>query len=668
MKTAKGSIIFLIFQIIFGFQFAVAQEIVLKDTLSTVDITSKCAIYPFKGDVSIQEFKAVYQKLNPIDSVNKEAENWVLFTLTNQSPTGELFFLRSNFADQMNLFDFETEASIGQTGLRLPVRQLSRGVASGFIPIYLKSGETHQYILKLKGDYPPNDKVYLKIEPGYELARYDKESEISSIAIFAIILAFFIFNFLVYLIFRDKTYIYYLLYLINLGLWMVNLWLAKWLNLSYSTYSIQHYINNVFLIFFNLAYISFALSYFRIDKKAKWYKFLCAYQALYLIPFLLQLAHNKNYYIHSEDTILALLALGNIISVLIFSISNYSKNSRSTVLFLIAEVPLILSGLILGFEFLISNADNAHKLGPTAFKIGTILEILLFSFALGNRYREQKISLMKQIEENALLRAQKSEEINQLTLAKNIELEQTVRRRTAELEKRNQQLNKLNDEKNKIFSIIGHDLKSPLASLQQTLDLYLHGDLTAEEFKNLGELLSDKIKGMSNSIQNLVIWGHSQLDGVNTVRGEVNLASLIKEKAHLLQMAAEEKKIKLTIAVPDKTMVYVDVNQIGVVVQNLLNNAIKFTRDNGKIMIKTEEQDHFVIVYFMDNGTGMSKETVNKINRNNMIESSPGTSGEVGTGLGLSICKEMLAANNGEIWVESIPGKGTNIQVKLPKS
>lgn len=668
MKTSKRSIIFLLFQIVLGLKCVVAQEILLNDTLSTTDITSKCAIYPFKGDVSIQEFKAVYQKLKPIDSINKEAENWVLFTLSNENPKDQLFYLESNFADEMTLFDFETGEARGQTGLRLPVRQLSRGVANGFVPIYLKGGETHQYVLKLKGYYPPNDQVYLKIEPGYDLAKYDKESEISSIAIFAIIIAFFIFNFLVYLIFKDKTYLYYLLYLINLGLWMVNLWLAKWLDLSLSTYSVQHYINNVFLIFFNLAYISFALSYFRTDKKAKWYKFLCAYQALYIIPFFLQVVHNKNYYIHSEDTILALLALGNIISVLTFSISNYSKNSRTTILFLIAEVPLILSGLILGFEFLISNADNAHKIGPTAFKVGTILEILLFSFALGNRYRDQKIRLMKQIEENALLKAQKSEEINQLTLAKNIELEQTVRRRTAELEKRNLQLNKLNDEKNKIFSIIGHDLKSPLASLQQTLDLYLQGDLTTDEFKALGELLSDKIKGMSNSIQNLVIWGHSQLEGVNTVRSKADLALLIHEKAHLLQMAAEEKKIKITITVPEKTMVYVDANQIGVVIQNLINNAIKFTREKGKIMIKTEEKENFVLVYFMDNGTGMEKDIVNKINQNNIIESSPGTLGEVGTGLGLSICKEMLTANNGEIWVESIVGKGTNIQVKLPKS
>lgn len=668
MKTAKSSVIFLLFQIVFGIHWVVAQEISLKDTLTTLDITSKCAIYPFKGDITIQEFKAVYKNLNPIDSTHKEAENWVLFTLNNQNPKDELFFLESNFADQMTLFDLESGQSIGQTGLSLPVHQLSRGVANGFIPIYLKNGDVHQYALKLKGDYPPKDKVYFKIEPGFDIARYDKESQISSIAIFAIILSFFIFNFLVYLIFKDKTYIYYLLYLINLGLWMVNLWLAKWLNLSYPTYYIQHYMNNAFLIFFNLAYISFALSYFKTEKKSKWYKFLCGYQALYLIPLLLQLIYKNDYYTSAEDTLLALLALGNIISILIFSISNYSKNGRSAILFLIAEVPLISAGLILGFEFLISNADNAHKIGPTVFKIGTILEILLFSFALGNRYREQKLSLMRQIEENALLKAQKSDEIKQITLAKNIELEQTVRNRTAELEKRNLQLKKLNEEKNKIFSIIGHDLKSPLASLEQTLDLYLQGDLTANEFKELGEILSNKLKGMSNSLQNLVIWGHSQLDGVNTQRSDVDLALLISEKASLLQMAAEEKKIKLTILVPEKSIVFVDANQIGVVIQNLINNAIKFTKENGKITIKTEEHDEFIIVYFMDNGTGINNQTVDQINQNNIVQSTLGTLGEVGTGLGLSICKEMLVANNGEMRVESVFGKGTHIQIKLPKS
>ncbi|MBU2045511.1 MAG: sensor histidine kinase, partial [Bacteroidetes bacterium] len=473
---------------------------------------------------------------------------------------------------------------------------------------------------------------------------------------------------LIFLIFRDKTYIYYLLYLINLGFWMVNLWLSRWIDLPISVYNIQHYINNVFLIFFNIAYISFALSYFQTSKKDKWYKYFLVYQFLYIIPFAIQLFYDKDYYLHSEDTILAILALGNIISVLIFSLSNLGSKSRATILFLIAETPLIISGLILGFEFLIINDDITQKIGPTAFKIGTLLEVLLFSFALGNRYRDQRIELSKQIDENAILKDQKLKEIQEIIQQKNIELENTVIERTSELELINQKLKRSNEEKTKIFSIIGHDLRSPLASLQAMFDLFIAGDLSIEEFKSLAGHVSLRLKGLNLSIQNLIIWAQSQMGGSNTRKTSIYLEELIREKLSLMQIAAEEKDISIDLDIDIDRAVTVDKNQVGVVIQNIINNAIKFTPRLGKIRISTSGIRDFEVIKIEDNGVGMTNELMNKVNQNYLVESSLGTFGEVGTGLGLSICKEMIQKNDGEISFESEVNQGTIVLIKLPST
>lgn len=659
---------FIFFQFFIGSGIAFGQNVYLTDSINTVDVLKNALIYPTHKKIEFNNFKAAQPKIESQNKINKSADNWIVFTVINENSSGQLYYLETNFADSTTLYDFETGKQIGKTGLGYQISEISRNIQAGFIPIYFLSGENKKLILKMSGSFPPISKVILKLTPGSDLNKYDKRSEIEAISISSVIASFFIFNFLIFLIFRDKTYIYYLLYLINLGFWMVNLWLSRWIDLPISVYNIQHYINNVFLIFFNIAYISFALSYFQTSKKDKWYKYFFIYQCLYIIPFIIQLINNKNYYLHSEDIILAVLALGNIISVLVFSLSNLSRQNRATILFLIAETPLIISGLILGIEFLIIDSDMTQKIGPTIFKIGTLLEVLLFSFALGNRYRDQKIELSKQIDENAILKDQKLKEIQEIIQQKNIELEKTVIERTSELELINQKLKRSNEEKTKIFSIIGHDLRSPLASLQAMFDLFIAGDLSIEEFKSLAGHVSLRLKGLNLSIQNLIIWAQSQMGGSNTKKTSIYLEELIREKLSLMQIAAEEKNITIDLDIDMDRAVTVDKNQIGVVIQNIINNAIKFTPKLGKICISTSGMRDFEVIKIKDNGVGMTNELMNQVNQNYLVESSLGTFGEVGTGLGLSICKEMIQKNDGEISIDSEVNQGTIVSIKLPST
>ncbi len=178
----------------------------------------------------------------------------------------------------------------------------------------------------------------------------------------------------------------------------------------------------------------------------------------------------------------------------------------------------------------------------------------------------------------------------------------------------NQKLKRSNEEKTKIFSIIGHDLRSPLASLQTMFDLFIAGDLSIEEFKSLAGHVSLRLKGLNLSIQNLIIWAQSQMGGSNTKKTSIYLEELIREKLSLMQISAEEKDISIDLAIDIDRAVTIDKNQIGVVIQNVINNAIKFTPRLGKIRISTSGIRDFEVIKIEDNGVGMTHELINKVN------------------------------------------------------
>lgn len=667
MKNLNNFLKYILFLSLIWFnQLAYSKNTVtLNDSLEIIDLSSQIIVYSNSKPLSINQFKNKLPELKASKLFNKNSYNWGIIHLYNSSKTEKSYFLSTNFKDSVLLYDFETGNEIGKTGLSFSINEISRNIQSGYIPIQLGANENKKLIIRLSKNFPPKNEVYFKLEPSINKAKFDKKAEIEAIALISIIITFLIFNFLVYIILRDKTYVYYLLYLLNLFLWTGNIWIAKWLNLDINIYFLQHYINNTFLIFFNIAYINFALSYFRNLKNSKWYKFFIIYQALYIIPFILQIINGHNYYLHIEDAILAFLSLGNIIFVLMFSINNYPKNKRTASLFLIAETPLILAGIFLGVEFLLIDTDISDKIGPLVFKIGIVLEILLFSFALGNRYREQKMLLIAQLEENALLKTQKFDEIQLITKQKNEELESLVEIRTSALQQSKIKLEKLNEEKNKIFSIISHDIRGPLSSLELMLELFMNGDLSELEFRNLVVGLKENLRNINISIQNLFIWAVSQMDGSVVNKSTFNLNTIIKEKIDFLNLPSKTKNINIKLNIEPETTVWADKSQIGIVLQNLINNAIKFTNYNGNIDISAYKQENNIFLILEDDGIGISKSKLDQFNKLEVIESSKGTIGEAGTGLGLTICREMIAKNDGKLIIESVEKAGTKVTIIL---
>ncbi len=225
-----------------------------------------------------------------------------------------------------------------------------------------------------------------------------------------------------------------------------------------------------------------------------------------------------------------------------------------------------------------------------------------------------------------------------------------------------------NETKTRLFSIIGHDLRGPIGGLQGLLQMFSDGEMTKNEFFEFIPKLKKDVDHIYFTLNNLLSWGNSQMNGAKTKPCVFALESLVDDNINLLAEQAKSKSIKIVSELVGNTLIWSDSNQIDIVIRNLISNALKFTPENGMITIKAQEKNDLWEVSVRDTGVGMDKVTVEKLFKKNANITTYGTNNEKGTGLGLSLCKEMVEKNGGSIWVESVLRKGSTFYFTLPKA
>ncbi len=255
-------------------------------------------------------------------------------------------------------------------------------------------------------------------------------------------------------------------------------------------------------------------------------------------------------------------------------------------------------------------------------------------------------------------------------------LEQKVLERTLQIEEqsrliisKNQELKELNVTKDKFFSIIGHDLGN------QFNIIIGFSEVLVADFKNLdARKIENHLTNIYNSsrlahelLENLLTWAKLQTNAIKYNPELFDVQAKIVNAIDLLEGASAKKNIKIKVATKEEIFVYADVNMFSTVIRNLVANAIKFTQEQGLIVIQLREGDDFCEISVKDNGVGISEEDIHKIFRIDSNHSTQGTNGEKGTGLGLILCKEFIEKHNGKIWVESVVGKGSKFIFTLPR-
>lgn len=229
-------------------------------------------------------------------------------------------------------------------------------------------------------------------------------------------------------------------------------------------------------------------------------------------------------------------------------------------------------------------------------------------------------------------------------------------------------LGELNATKDRIFSVIGHDLRSPFNSIIGFSQL-LAEQVSKKDYEGLDEyaqIIQNSSKKALDLLTNLLEWSRSQSGKIEFSPEYFDLVTIIDQTTELSKDSARQKSITITLNLPHNLTVFADKAMINTILRNLISNGIKFTHPGGEITLSTRKSDKQLVVSVADNGTGIQPENLDKLFQIDTIQSTPGTQKESGTGLGLLLCKEFAEMNGGRIWAESTPGKGTTFSFTIP--
>ena len=377
-----------------------------------------------------------------------------------------------------------------------------------------------------------------------------------------------------------------------------------------------------------------------------------------LSGFFLVFANYKHYYYYGQVIVSMVVSISFAVSSLLYhnNMEYYLLLIIGIVLILFKDVTTIILFTIINsiaFLWLLKYGNNYHFYEPVTKERGFInMMIWLIFFLIFLQYfKKQSNGYQKQIEDknNQL-------EDNQMLLLK----------QKYALEDSNNQLQISNSTKEKLFSIVAHDVRTPIAGLKTSLELFNQDIISKEEFLMLSKGLSIQVDQLQNSLENLLQWSHSQMQGLDIKKEKIPLNPLILETLNLLQQNLLAKNINIDLASHEIFMIEADPNHIKLVLRNLIGNAIKYSYAGSSIAISAKKENAFILFSVDDAGTGMSKEKVDTLLMQNSIVSEYGTINEKGTGLGLMLCKEFIDKNGGSLFVESEIGKGSVFTFSVP--
>jgi PAS domain S-box-containing protein len=239
------------------------------------------------------------------------------------------------------------------------------------------------------------------------------------------------------------------------------------------------------------------------------------------------------------------------------------------------------------------------------------------------------------------------------------------------IKRTNAELKRLNAEKDKFFSILAHDLRSPFSAFLGFTDILAEGieALPSEMIQSIGVSMKESANNLYRLLENLLQWSRMQQASVNFNPEVLILKDKILNSIEPLLINANNKVIDVRYDIENDLTVFADMNMFETIIRNLFTNAVKFTPKEGSIIISARHADNqYAEICFRDTGIGMSREMVDNLFRLDVKSSRPGTDGELSTGLGLILCKEYAEMNGGTIRVESEMEIGSSFYIRLKKS
>ena len=588
---------------------------------------------------------------------------WLKVHIENKLDESPILKIENPAIDTIEYFLFKN-------GVQLVHQSVERGT-DGSNPTSVKSG--YQYInLQLKEN--ANYTCYFKIRSNTAQLnlpmsisslehQYDKDSykNLWNGFFYGLILFLFVYNVFLFFSIKDKNYLYYAFFILSVGFHFA---LMKGFGFEHVWNDYQKY-THLSPVVGSIAMISCAVFTMRFFNSATRtpiiHRLMQIVISIYIGISILKFAG-------FQALSMQLLHINVGISVVLkvaLAIVAWVEGYKASKYYLLGW-----SFFVIGFALLIlrdhgiieTTIYNKHIL-----QISAMISILFIAFAMSkkiNIYIErqqtaQKLALSTAIENEKLISNQNQileDKVNQRT----IDLEQTI----STLSKQRYDLREANSFKDKVLSIISHDLKSPLSSLTGMLKLMKLSSITEMERDKVVSNLETALNNTHNLLDNILDWADKHKNNRDETV-EIELFKIVDEIFELFNYQAELKEIQLNNQVEQGFLIFTNRNMIQLVLRNLVSNAIKFTPKNGSITITMKEIFQDVLINVEDTGMGMNRETLINLFSNDQYTTTLGTENEKGTGLGLKLCKEFVDKFNGELTVKSKLNVGSTFTIKL---
>lgn len=478
-----------------------------------------------------------------------------------------------------------------------------------------------------------------------------------------------LYSFIVFLQTRDKTFLYYAVYLLSFSFFTgiiygyLTSFFVAW---PWSTLFLFLQVTAIF------GYILFAREYIHLSRIArKWDNFVRKSLLVLVttsVPSTLYVYFTGDIYF--MDLFMGITAgIGLFFMITIPLIGIFQKSEAGNYLLLGTVVMVI--GMIISYVYMLAGNQT------TIFgQLGMLGENLIFVVGLSYKMREnEKIGRLAQ---QRLIVELKKRSFMKRRMNENLETE--VRERTYEVQKqkedieqkakllveKNSKLNHANEFKDRLFTIIGHDLRNPIGTLKGVLELHSRGHLSGEDLANISTNLDKSLGSIINMLDNLLMWALHQSEGINYRPDYFSAFNVTQDNIDLLKPQASQKQIELKNEVDRHLLIYGDLEMLRIVIRNLVSNAIKFTNPGGTVLIEAKMDQESTLFSVTDTGEGIPVKDINKLLAEELF-TTRGTSKEKGTGLGLRLCQEFVKKNHGEILIESEIGVGSTFTIRLPK-
>ena len=620
----------------------------------------------------------------------KNGNSWARLEVINQSGFDQEYIIQTAKWGSYEAFISSANQQTNHllSGSLLPLHLRAQPTNTNAIKFLIGREEKKIIFLKFKSEYS----IYMHSDISLQLVKQtyfekaDRQRLLWQGLFFGIIFVMAFYNLFIFFAVKDISYLYYVLSIVSIGLYFAfyygfgieYLWPRSPLWDTFC-FTIINPFTGLTRILFTRTYLHTPTRLPRINKILNALSVACiATLVTGLVCYYLKIDLLK-----PLITIIGILGALVLIMMLVAGIVSYYIDKYDPAKYFIAANILLVIGAI-AFIFRETGLIGDNFFTRYLVQYGVLIQAVVLSLGLGSRLNKMRLQLTTETLEREQLALEKEKEKKELIEQQKTELQQQVKEKTTDLQLKNtmleemvnqlkeseNKLSQLNQIKDKLFSVVSHDLRNPLATMQSFLKLVTEHDKkmsNAERSKSFSEA-QQSLDNLNELLYNLLQWSKSQMNLLQFKPDRLNIKLLIEGTVKLVQLHAQMKEVHIKKSVQEGLIAYADRDMTEFIIRNLLSNAIKFSYRNSTIEIKASAHHTDIVIEIIDNGVGLSEAKIKTLLKKNTAITQRGTEKEKGTGIGLLICKDFIAKNGGLLHIDSEPGKGSVFSFNIPEA